>query len=84
MKPHRQMPALCVASALLALGCGSDSGGTSNNPPPAGDVLVQNDLFHGRNVATFTANHASARPQNVEYEHVRSWDVAAPHMTVGT
>ena len=45
MKPHRLMPALCVASALFALGCGSDSGGTSNNPPPAGDVLVQNDLF---------------------------------------
>lgn len=45
MKTHWLMPALCAASALLSLGCGSDSGGTSNNPPPAGDVLVQNDRF---------------------------------------
>ena len=44
------MPGLCAASVLLASGCGSDSsgdGGTANNPaPPAGDVLVQNDLFN--------------------------------------
>ena len=43
------MPALCAASVLLASGCGGDSsgdGGTSNNPPPDGDVLVQNDLFN--------------------------------------
>jgi plastocyanin len=45
MKRHWLMPALCAASVLLSLGCGSDSGGTSNNPPPDGDVLVQNDLF---------------------------------------
>jgi plastocyanin len=45
MKRHWLMPALSAASAFLTLACGSDSGGTSNNPPPAGDVLVQNDRF---------------------------------------
>ena len=53
MRTQWLMPALCAASVLLASGCGSDSsgdGGTSNNPPPAGDILVQNDLF---NPATF-------------------------------
>jgi len=54
MRTQWLMPALCAASVLLASGCGSDSsgdGGTSNNPPPAGDILVQYDLF---NPATFS------------------------------
>jgi plastocyanin len=57
MKTHWLMPALCAASALLSLGCGSDSGGTSNNPPPAGDVLVQNDRF---NAPTLSVTAGSA------------------------
>jgi plastocyanin len=44
MKRHWLMPALCAASALLALGCGSDSSGPSN-PPPDGDVMVENNFY---------------------------------------
>jgi YD repeat-containing protein len=56
MKRHWLMPALSAASALLTLACGSDSGGTSNNPPPAGDVLVQNFRF---NPTTFSVTAGS-------------------------
>jgi plastocyanin len=47
MRRLRLMPALCAASALLALGCGGDSNGPSDggNPPPDGDVLVQSNFY---------------------------------------
>ena len=59
MRTHWLMPALCAASALLASGCGGDSSGPDggNNPPPDGDILVQNDVF---NPSAFTVAAGSA------------------------
>ena len=59
MRTHWLMPALCTASLLLASGCGGDSSGPSGsgNPPPDGDILVQNDLY---NPSAFTVAAGSA------------------------
>ena len=82
MKPHRLMPALCVASALFALGCGSDSGGTSNNPPPAGDVLVQNDLFNPATLSVTAGTTVTWAWDSDGHEHTVTFD-AEPAQTSG-
>jgi plastocyanin len=57
MRIHWLMPALSAASVLLASGCGSDSSGPSGNPPPDGDILVQNDHY---NPPTLTVSAGSS------------------------
>ena len=82
MKPHRLMPALCVASALFALGCGSDSGGTSNNPPPAGDILVQNDLYNPSTLSVAPGTTVTWAWDSDGHDHTVTFD-AEPAQTSG-
>jgi plastocyanin len=86
MRFHSLMPALCAASVLLASGCGSNSSGPSDggsNPPPDGDILVQNDLYNPSTLTVATGTTVTWAWDSHGAQHTVTFD-ADPSQTSGT